>query len=126
MKIFGIGIDLLNIKRIKKMSKKIIKKFSKRILTKNELINYKLLNKNKIKFLAKIFSSKESASKALGTGIKKGIYWNNFEIYNNKLGKPKIKLFNKALKIFKKIKAKKIHITITHEKKYIQTLTIIQ
>ncbi len=124
MTILGIGIDIIKIKRIKYINKKYKKKFLKKILTKNELIEYKK-KKNKIKYLAKKFTSKEAISKALGTGIKKGINFKSFEIYHNKYGKPKIKLFKKALLIFKKKKAKNINISITDEKKYAQSIVII-
>ncbi len=121
----GIGIDIIKIKRIKEIPKNRIWNFCKKILTKNELKEYKK-TKNKTNFLAKKFASKEAASKALGTGIQKGIYFNNFEIYHNKIGKPKIKFLYKALKILKKKKAKKIHISITDEKKYAQSIVIIE
>ncbi len=126
MKILGIGIDILEIKRIKKMTYKIIKKLSKRILTKFEFKQY-IKTKNKINFLSKKFVAKEAASKALGTGIKNGIYFKSFEIYNNnKTGKPKIKLLNKAYQISKQMKIKKIHLSISDEKKYAQALVIIE
>ncbi len=125
MTILGIGIDILNIKRIKKFSNKKIINFYKKILTENEIIEYKK-KKNKIIYLSKKFSSKEAASKALGTGMKYGISFKNFEIYHNKNGKPKIKFLNKALHIIKKLKVKKIHISITDEKKYVQSIVIIE
>ncbi len=125
MTILGIGIDILEIKRIKKMNHKRINKLSKKILTKIELKKFKK-SKNKINFLAKKFTAKEAASKALGTGINKGIYFNNFEIYNNPKGKPKIKFLKKSLKLIKKLKIKKIHISISDEKKYTQSLVIIE
>ncbi len=123
MKILGIGIDIINIKRIKKIynSKKF---FYKKILTKKELLEYKK-KKNKIQYLAKKFVSKEAACKALGIGMKNGINFKNFEIYHNKLGKPKIKFLKKALKIFKKKNANKTFISISDEKKYAQCIVII-
>ncbi len=124
MTILGIGIDILKIKRIKYLYINNKKKFIKKILTKKEIKEYKT-KKFKIKYLAKKFTSKEAASKALGTGIKKGINFKNFEIYHNKNGKPKIKLLNKALLMFKKKNAKNINISITDEKKYTQAIVII-
>ncbi len=124
MTILGIGIDIIKIKRIKYIYKKNKNKFSKKILTKKEISEYKK-KKDKINYLAKKFTSKEAISKALGTGINKGINFKSFEIYHNKYGKPKIKLFNKALSIFKKKKATRINISITDEKKYAQSIVII-
>ncbi len=125
MNILGLGIDITNIKRFKKMSPLLIKKLSQKILTKLEFKKYKK-EKNKILFLARSFASKEAAAKAIGTGIQKKIYFNNFEILHNKYGKPKIHFLKNAAKIFKKKGAKKIHISITDEKKYIISIVIIE
>ncbi len=121
----GIGIDILSIYRIKKMKTKFKKKLYKKILTKIEKKKYKK-TKYKDNFLAKKFVAKEAASKALGTGINKGIYFNNFEIYNDHLGKPKIKLLKNAKKKFIKKKAKNILISISDEKKYAQAIVLIE
>ncbi len=126
MNIIGIGIDILNIKRINNMNNKKINKFAKKILTKNEYKKYKNLKNKKEYFLAKKFTAKEAISKALGIGIKNGTLLKNFEIYNNKKGKPKIKILNKIFKIFKIKKNNKIHISITDEKKYAQSIVIIE
>lgn len=125
MNILGLGIDILNINRIKKMSSTIIKKFSKRILTKLEFKKY-TKEKNKILFLARSFTSKEASCKALGTGIQKGIHFNDFEIIHNKNGKPQIHFLNYAAKILIKKNATKVHISITDEKKYVVSIVIIE
>ncbi len=124
MNIIGIGIDIIEIKRIKKIKSRIKKKISKKILTKYEYKKYKT-EKNKNFFLAKILVAKEATSKALGIGMRRGVNFNNFIIYHNKIGKPKVKLIKKASKIFKNIK-KKIHISITDEKKYAQAIVIVE
>ncbi len=125
MSILGLGIDILDIYRFKKMSNIFIKKISKRILTKLEFKKYQK-EKNRISFLARSFSAKEATSKALGIGIQKKIYFNNFELTYNKYGKPKIYLFKNANKIFKKKNGKKINISITDEKKYVITIVTIE
>ncbi len=125
MNILGLGIDILNINRIKKMSSIFIKKFSSRILTKLEFKKY-MKEKNKILFLARSFASKEASCKALGTGIQKGIHFNDFEIIHNKNGKPQIYFLNNAAKILIKKNATKVHISITDERKYVISIVIIE
>ncbi len=124
MNILGIGIDITNINRFKKMSSTLINKLSKKILTKLEFKKYKK-EKNKILFLARSFASKEAASKALGIGIQKKIFFNNFEILYNKYGKPKINFLHRAAKIIKNKNVKKINISITDEKKYVIAIVTI-
>lgn len=125
MSIIGLGIDLIKIKRIKRLVFIYKQKLAERILTKNELVIYKCY-KNKIKFLAKSFAIKEAAVKALGTGIKNGIFFNQFEIYHDYFGKPYLKLFRKAMHLSKKLGVNKIHVTLTDEQKYACAVVIIE
>ena len=72
MKIFGIGTDIVNINRMEKSLKKNSSFFKNRIFSKNE-ISYCEKKKKPSQFFAKRFAAKEALSKALGTGIRKGI-----------------------------------------------------
>ena len=108
MKIFGIGTDIVNIKRMHKTLKQNGSSFKNKIFSKNE-INYCENKKNPSSFYAKRFAAKEALSKALGTGIRKGISFKNIEISNDTYGKPSIKLKGStAIFLKKKIKNKKI------------------
>ena len=114
MKIFGIGTDIVNIKRIDKSLKINGSKFKNRIFSKKE-ITYCDNKKYPSKFYAKRFAAKEALSKALGTGIRKDINFKNIEISNNHYGKPSIKLKGSVNDfLIRKIKKKKIlYILIT-------------
>ncbi|QJC29024.1 holo-ACP synthase [Enterobacteriaceae endosymbiont of Plateumaris rustica] len=126
MKIIGIGIDIVEISRIKKIFYRFKNRFVHKILSINEFNNYINNNKNNIYFLAKRFAIKESAVKALNTGFTNGIFFNQFELYKNKFGKPKLKIFHQALNIANKMKYKKIHISLSDEKKYVCAIVIIE
>ena len=117
MKIYGIGTDIVEVNRIKKSIKK--KLFIQKIFSKEEILKCKKI-KNPSNCFAKRFAAKEAFSKALGTGISKGINFNEIIILNEKNGKPFIKLLNKTKKnVEKKIKKKfKISLSLTDEKKY--------
>ena len=85
MKILGIGIDIIENKRIKSLIKN--KVFLKRTFSRNEIeFSKKLINKTN--FFAKRFAAKESLVKALGTGFRDDINFKDIEILNNNLGKP--------------------------------------
>ena len=90
MKIFGIGTDIVNIKRLEKSLKKNGNNFKKRIFSKKEIV-YCEKKKYPYSYFAKRFAAKEALSKALGTGIRKGISFKNIVISNDMLGKPSIK-----------------------------------
>ena len=118
--ILGIGIDIVDNRRISKSLIKFGSKFKERCFSKNE-IERSENQKNKINSYSKKFAAKEACSKALGIGFSKGIYWKDIELLNNDHGKPIIKLHNKALKLIKKITKNtnyKIDISISDEKNY--------
>ena len=127
MKIFGIGTDIVNIKRMKKILKGKNNKFKKRVFSKDEIL-YCEKRKNSSSFYAKRFAAKEAFSKALGTGIRKGVNLKNIEILNDSNGKPLIKLKgNLANFLKKKIKTKKyyIYLSLSDDKPWAQATVII-
>tara|TARA_B100000029_G_scaffold262720_1_gene258852 strand:+ start:304 stop:696 length:393 start_codon:yes stop_codon:yes gene_type:complete len=127
MKIFGIGTDIVNIKRMDKSLKKHGKSFKNRIFSNSE-IKYCENKKNPSSFYAKRFAAKEAFSKALGTGIKGNIIFKNIEIRNNKNGKPSIKLNGYVDHYLKKrVRNKKysIHLSLSDDKPWAQATVII-
>ena len=127
MKIFGIGTDIVNIKRMEKSIKRYDKKFKKRIFSDNEII-YCEKKKHPAAFYAKRFAAKEALTKALGVGIRKGIDLKNIEICNNLQGKPSIKLKGNVNTLLKnKIKNKKyyIYLSLSDDKPWAQATVII-
>ena len=127
MKIFGIGTDIVNIKRIDYSLKKHGLNFKNRIFSKKE-ISYCDKKKNSSAFYAKRFAAKEAFSKALGTGIRKGVNLKNIEISNNIHGKPFILLKGSLANYLKrKIKSKKydIHLSLSDDKPWAQATVII-
>ena len=84
MKIFGIGTDIVNIKRMKKILKNNGTRFKNKIFSKTE-INYCENKRDPGPFYAKRFAAKEAFSKALGTGIRKDISLKNIIIQSPSL-----------------------------------------
>ena len=127
MKIFGIGTDIVNIKRMEKSLKNKNNKYKKRTFSKNEII-YCDKKRNPSSFYAKRFAAKEAFTKALGTGIRKGVNLKNIEISNNVYGKPLIRLKgNLSRYLKKKIKSSKydIHLSLSDDKPWAQATVII-
>ncbi len=122
MKIFGIGTDIVRVSRIKSSLKKKI--FLSRIF--NELeVNKCKKNINSSNCFAKRYAAKEAFSKALGTGIAKGINFNEIIVINEKNGRPIIKLIKKTKKaVEKKIKKKNIKFLYLCQMKKIMQLRL--
>ena len=126
MKIYGIGTDIVNIKRIEKLIKK-NSSFKKKIF-KDKEIKYCQKKKNPFSYYAKRFAAKEAFSKALGTGITKDINFKNIQISNNINGKPFITLKGSTAIFFKKkIKSKKssIYLSLSDDLPWAQATVII-
>ncbi len=127
MKIFGIGTDIVNIKRMEKTLKKNNNSFKNKIFSKKEII-YCDSKKHPASFYAKRFAAKEALSKALGTGIRKGINFKDIEVVNNSYGKPLIKLKGTtAAFLKKKVSSKKptIYLSLSDDKPWAQATVII-
>ena len=126
MKIYGIGVDIVENNRFRKLSKK--KNFINRIFSQKELIIFRN-KKNKILYLSKRFSAKEAFVKSLGTGFRYNLCFTDISILNDKKGKPYF-LFNKKIKDILKKKYKlnsfKAHLSLSDEKKHSVSYVVLQ
>lgn len=115
MNVFDIGIDIIEIKRIKKTIEK-QPRFLEKIFTENE-IEYFKSNGFRYESIAGNFAAKEAISKALGTGIR-NFKFKDIEILRNKLGKPIVKTYNNLSSICIKYNVTDIKVSISHCKDY--------
>ena len=125
MTINGIGIDIIENNRIKKLIKN--KQFILRVFSRTEINNSKKV-KDKANYFAKRFAAKESLSKAIGTGFRNGMNFKDISITSDKYGKPNFKLNNNVKKlIYSKYKVKKfkISLSLADEKKYSIAFSVI-
>ena len=126
MRIVGIGVDIIENKRIKNSLKNL--KFKKRIYSTKELAQSSL-SKNKVGFFSKRFAAKEAFAKALGTGFSGNLNFKDIEIVNDKKGKPYYLKSKKISKIIHKnfnVKKYNCFLSISDEKDYSTAFTIIQ
>ena len=119
--IVGLGIDLIEIERIKSIYLRHGSRFTHRILTDAEQV-YVLRPVDPGSRLAGRWAAKEAALKALGTGLADGIRWRDIEILPDEKGKPVLTFHGKALERARLLNAGYIHVTITHS----QTLAMAQ
>ena len=126
MKIIGIGVDIIQNKRIKASIRN--HKFKDRIFSSKEL-KLSSYSKNKIGFFSKRFAAKEAFAKALGTGFRNNLNFKDIEIMNDKLGKPYYAKTRKITKIIKKefrVKNFNCFLSISDEKEYSTAFAIIE
>ena len=126
MKIFGIGVDIVENNRFKKLFEN--KNFINRICSQKEKVALRN-KKNKISFLAKRFSAKEAFVKSLGSGFRDNLCFRDISILNDKKGKPYF-LFNRKLKeILKKkynLNVFKAHLSLSDERKHSVSYVVLQ
>ena len=126
MQTLGVGVEIIENSRIKKSIKN--KKFLYRVFSKIEIVNSRKAS-NKSGYFSKRFAAKEAFSKALGTGFRKGLNFNDISIVNDKYGKPSIKVTNKLKNfISKRFKTKKINVflSISDEKKHSIAFVVLE
>ena len=126
MRIVGIGVDIINNSRFKKLIKN--KKFINRICSIKEINNFKN-KKNKILFLSKRFSAKEAFVKSLGSGFRNNLCFKDISVLNDNYGKPYFKFNSKIKKILKKkynLNKFIAHLSLSDEKKHSISYVILQ
>ena len=126
MRIVGIGVDIIENKRIRNSLKNL--NFKRRIYSTKEL-SQSSLSRNKVSFYSKRFAAKEAFAKALGTGFRGDLNFKDIEIVNDKMGKPyylKSKKISKIIYENFKIKKYNCFLSISDEKDYSTAFTIIQ
>ena len=126
MKILGIGVDVIQNKRIKSLVNN--KKFIKRTFGNNEVkFSKKIIDKTN--YYAKRFAAKEAFAKSLGIGFRNNLNLKDIEILNDKIGKPYYLISKKINHIInKRFKVKKynLFLSISDEKDYSVAFTILQ
>ncbi|WNN43349.1 MULTISPECIES: holo-ACP synthase [Winslowiella] len=125
MAILGLGTDIVEIARIEGVISRSGDRLAQRVLSANEWAQYQA-HKQPLRFLAKRFAVKEAAAKAFGTGIRGGLAFNQFEVYNDELGKPGLRFFQHAAEVAEKLGVKHVHVTLADERNYACATVIIE
>ena len=122
----GLGIDIVENKRIRNVYDLYGFRFVKKILGTEEIKEFSV-SKNQISFLAKRFASKEALSKSLGFGLyRKNLYPNTLQVGHDENGKPFF-LINKSLaKIFKELEINDIFLSISDTENYSTAIVVTE
>ena len=126
--ILGIGNDLIDIRRVEKTLERFGDRFVQRLYTETEQRRSEG-RKLRAASYAKRFAAKEACSKALGTGLRQGVFWRDMGVTNLASGKPTMQLTNGALERLEKITPQgmqpQIDLTITDDFPLAQAIVII-
>lgn len=126
--IIGLGSDLIDIRRIEKTLQRFGPRFIERIFTEVEQAKSEG-RKNRAASYAKRFAAKEACAKALGTGLRRNVFWRDMGVVNLRSGKPTMALSGGALERLQAITPAgmraQIDLTITDDFPLAQAIVII-
>jgi holo-[acyl-carrier protein] synthase len=111
--ILGTGVDLAEVARIRAAVDRYGQRFIERIYTPAE-IAYVERKANRFERYAGRFAAKEAGMKAIGTGWRRGVRWQDFEVANLPSGRPTLRLHGEAARIAAKLGVQSIQLSITH------------
>ncbi len=111
--ILGIGTDLAEVSRIEASVARFRERFLSRIYTPRERA-YAFSKANSAERLAARFAAKEAGMKAIGTGWSRGVTWQDFEVVNERSGRPALHLAGVARQVADQLKVKRISLSLTH------------
>jgi len=112
--IVGIGVDIVDVERVKDLLVRYRDRFVQRVFTDAEA-EYAGKSLREAERLAGRFAVKEAVFKAFGTGKSQGILWRDVETVRGAMGKPEVKLYGNAKKYLKYLKGENILVSITHD-----------
>ena len=127
--IIGLGSDLSDIRRVQKSLDRFGERFTNRCFTEIERARSER-KADRAASYAKRFAAKEACAKALGTGIRRGVFWRDMGVANLPSGKPTMALTGGALERLRALtpdgcKAV-IHVSLTDDHPYAQAFVIIE
>lgn len=112
--IFGTGVDIVEIARFERFLEQGNDSLFQRLFTAGE-IAYCSGKKRSAQHYALRFAAKESFLKALGTGLREGLSWQDIEVANDPLGKPELRLYRRALELFREAGLSSCFLSLSHD-----------
>ncbi|HUQ95084.1 MAG TPA: holo-[acyl-carrier-protein] synthase [Bryobacteraceae bacterium] len=123
--IVGTGIDLAEVARIREAIERHGQRFIERIYTTRE-IAYVERKANRFERYAARFAAKEAGMKAIGTGWKRGVRWQDFEVMNLPGGKPTLLLHGMAAEVAATLGVKHVSLSLTHTAEHGMAFVILE
>ena len=112
--LIGTGVDLIEVERIAHSIERYGDRFLRRVYTDHEIAYCSLRKRASAESFAARFAAKEAAAKALGTGISRGVAWNEFAVERQPGGRPILELRGRAALLAKELGVKTISLSLTH------------
>jgi holo-[acyl-carrier protein] synthase len=112
--IIGIGVDVVQVRRLAESLERFGERMERRLFTEAELA-YCRSFQDPLPHLAARFAAKEAASKALGTGMSQGVGWKDFEVVQPGGRQPKLEFHDRGREVFAALGGSAAHLSLTHD-----------
>ncbi len=123
--IVGTGIDIVEVPRIAQSIERFGERFLKRIFTPAE-IRYCQAKANCVERFAARFAAKEAGMKAIGTGMRGGVSWQDFEVGREPGGRPTMLLHGKAAQVAAGLGMRRAHLSVSHTEEHAVAYVILE
>jgi len=125
MAIVDTGVDICEVARVRDAIERFGERFLKRVFTEAER-KYCESKRNRIERYAARFAAKEAAMKAIGTGLRRGVSWQDFEVGREAGGRPTILITGRGAEFAAKLGVKRAALSITHTKEQALAQVILE
>jgi holo-[acyl-carrier protein] synthase len=122
--VIAVGTDILQVERIDAVVRRLGDRFVQRILTEQEQAEYRA-SKQPNRLLAKRFAAKEAVAKALGTGIGRGVSWQDIQIEHDANGAPCVRLSGGAAKAAAGRGGNRVALSLADEIEYVVAFAVL-
>jgi holo-[acyl-carrier protein] synthase len=122
--VIAVGTDILKVERIEEVVGRLGDKFVRRILTGPEQAEYRA-SKQSNRLLAKRFAAKEAIAKALGTGIGRGVSWQDIQIEHDGNGAPLVRLSGGAGEVAARRGGARVELSLADELDYVVAFAVL-
>jgi holo-[acyl-carrier protein] synthase len=123
--IVGTGVDIAEVGRIKAAVERFGERFLKRVFTPAE-VRYCMGKLNAAERLAARFAAKEAGMKAIGTGLRHGVTWQDVEVLRLPGQRPILKFSGKAAEFADRLGCKRTHLSLSHTKEQAIAYVILE
>lgn len=123
--IYGIGTDLVDVKRLEKILQRWGERFAERVYSQNEITYCQTKACPAIHYAAR-FAAKESFLKSLGIGLGMGVALKDVEVINNTQGSPQLHMNEKIRGILEKLGITAVHVSMTHTREHAQAMVVLE
>lgn len=123
--IYGVGVDLVYIKRLERVIQRWGERFLSRVFTPGEIEVCTKRSCSASAFALR-FAAKEAFSKGVGMGMRNGLRWRDIEVFNDPRGRPGLRVDGRAREICRETGISAIHLSLSDEGEYGCAMVVLE